>query len=425
MDRLPPIADIRRISQSLHMFDDVPVRVWLLLAIAATAYQPVQYLYRHWANSPSRRDITQPPEDLSWRTSSQFVRNLAILAALIALAGFIFTPAAAQMAQSPIFWPILMIGGGAWTLSTVPRGVVSGRIQPIVRGIDSTYARETQPKRFWASLVWNAVFGCLFIWLAFQMNDQASANALRDQCYDEKAANSPQQALSACNKLIEDADASQDVRAGHLAARGIVYHLLGDYHHAVSDYDEAIRLDPQKSSSFFNRGLIHQQLGDSRRAIADYTTAIQLQPNNADAYLNRGIVLADTGKVEDAVADFNRANELDPKDPRPLVNRGIIHVRNEDWASAEKQFQAARIIDPSNPLLLRGEALLFMRTGDMEAAVDRLNAALSHDPRDVWSVRMRAEAYWRLGEYEKSRADTDKLLHLSKGKDREQPARDN
>ena len=88
------------------MFDQVPVRVWLLIAIAAIAFTPTRYLYRYIAHSPSGRDITQPPPDLGWRKSGKFVRNLSIVAALLGLAIFIFTPTAEQFAQSPHFWPI-------------------------------------------------------------------------------------------------------------------------------------------------------------------------------------------------------------------------------------------------------------------------------------------------------------------------------
>jgi Tfp pilus assembly protein PilF len=368
------------------MFDQVPVRAWLLIAIAAVAYMPVRYICQHIAHSPSRRDITQPTEDLSWRTSGELIRSAGIVVALLGLAIFIFTPIAEQFAHSPRFFPVLMMCFGAWAISTVPKGFMTGRVQPFIKGFHETYERGTQPKRFWASLAWNALFGCLFIWLAFQPNKDAPEDSAWDQCFDEKNMSSPQEVRSACNKL-------------------------------VGKYNEAIRLTPNESSSYFNRALAYREIGDNRRALADFNAFIHLAPNDADAYLNRGLMFLDTDRFDEAIADFARAHELRSKDPWPLANRGIAYAWKNDRARAEKDFQAVRAIDPSNPVVLRGEALLGMNEGDMETAVSRLTEALNHDPDDAWSLNMRAMAYRALGEDAKARADTDRLTQLTKGKD--------
>ena len=112
------------------MFDDVPVRVWLLLLIAIVAWTPVRYVLRHFAHSPFRRDITQPPENLNWRLSGALTKNVAILFGLAALAFFIFTPAAVAFAQSPSFLPILMVGLAGFALWSVIRGFTSGVCPP-------------------------------------------------------------------------------------------------------------------------------------------------------------------------------------------------------------------------------------------------------------------------------------------------------
>jgi len=138
------------------MLPDVPVRVWLLIAFAAVAFRPFQYIIRHLTHSRSRRDITQPPVDLGWRTSAQFIRSASILAILIGLSIFIFTPAAEQFARSPALLPILLAGCGVWALFTVAKGLASGQIEPFIRGNYRTYERGAEPKRFWASLAWNS-----------------------------------------------------------------------------------------------------------------------------------------------------------------------------------------------------------------------------------------------------------------------------
>lgn len=393
---------------SFSMFDQVPVQVWLLIALAAVAWHPASYVYRHITHSPSRRDAAQPAEDLSWRTAGLLARSLVILALTIIAGIFIFLPIAERLASSPRFFPALAMCLGAWSLFTVLQGFAKGRIQPFLRGIYHTYKRETQPRRFWASVAWNSCFGCLFIWVAYQTNRQATA----DLCYNEPAVYSPEESLSACHQLIGNAD--RDHLPGLIAARGVAFHRRGDHRRAVAEYTEAIRLNPRDSYSHFNRGLIYEHMGDVEQAIADYSRAVRLRPEDSAAHLQRGLIFLDMNRLDDAVADFTRAHELKPNDAWPLANRGISYAWKNDQAAAERDFQAVRAIDRANPVLLRGEALLSINAGDMETAVERLTAALNQEPDNVWALRSRAAAYWKLGQFEKSRVDYAKMLKLTK-----------
>ena len=153
------------------MFDDIPTRAWLLIGIAAGAYAPVRYIYEHVAHSPARREITQAPENLDWRTSHQFARSSLILVALAAFAAFIFTPAAERFANSPSFFPVLLTAMAAWGLFTAAQSVFTGQIEPFVQGNFGPYDRETQPKRFWSSFAWSLMFSALCLWLAFGIPD--------------------------------------------------------------------------------------------------------------------------------------------------------------------------------------------------------------------------------------------------------------
>jgi tetratricopeptide (TPR) repeat protein len=391
------------------MFDAIPTQVWLLIAIAAAAFAPALYVYRHIQHSPRRRDITQPPEDLGWRTSGQLIRSSAFLAGLVTLTVFIFTPAAEKFARSPEFFPILMLGFSAFALLSVVNGFLKGRIEPLSRGALGPYERETQPKRFWASLSWNTILGGLFVWLAFVTIEQAD----EERCYDRQTVHTPQEELSACNELISRPGNTSEERADIFAARGYAYHRMGEYQKALADYDQAIGLDPADSYALYNRGLIYHRFGDRQRAIADYSASLKLRSDNAEGYLNRGLTFLDTGRLDEAIADFTRLHELEPDNQWALANRGIAYAWKQNVAAAERDFAAVTSIDPSNTVVLQGKALLSSQSGDIRAAVDHLTEALHLDPADAWSLRMRADLYWRLGEKEKSRDDDDRLLKLS------------
>jgi tetratricopeptide (TPR) repeat protein len=394
------------------MFDQVPVRVWLLITIAITAFAPARYVYRHIAASPSRRDITQPSGDLTWRTPTVLLRCLAALAVLGFLAMFIFTPTAEDFAKSPSFWPILIACMGLWAVYSVPRALITGQIEPFVRGFNDTYRRESQPKRFWASVVWNALLGAACVGLAYPAYKNFRDEVPEDRCYLPDKDISAQDRIAACNELIGRTGRSADRRADALAGRASGYFRIGDFRRSLADNSKAIELDPNASYLWFNRALIYDVVGDLPHAVADYDEAIRLDPDHADAHLNRGLIFADSGRFDAAIADLSKAHESDPKNVWALAGRGLAYAWKNNRLRAKADFNAARRIDPSNALTLRGEGLLAMNAGDMELAVQLLTESLKAEPNDRKTLALRADAYRFLDEFDKAKADHDRLEKL-------------
>jgi tetratricopeptide (TPR) repeat protein len=56
------------------------------------------------------------------------------------------------------------------------------------------------------------------------------------------------------------------------------YFALDDFHQAIRDFTEAIRLDPSFALAYHYRGLAYQETGDQRRNKADQEKAVRLDP---------------------------------------------------------------------------------------------------------------------------------------------------
>jgi tetratricopeptide (TPR) repeat protein len=72
--------------------------------------------------------------------------------------------------------------------------------------------------------------------------------------------------------------------------RGDAYSDKGDYKLAVTDYTQAVQLEPNYVSAYFKRGVIYAGWGELERALTDFDSAIQLfasdeLPHYADALL--------------------------------------------------------------------------------------------------------------------------------------------
>ena len=86
-----------------------------------------------------------------------------------------------------------------------------------------------------------------------------------------------------------------------------------EYDKAISDYAEAIRLNPNNAAIFANRGWAWLQEAEFDKAVADYTEAIRLNPKDSRAYCNRGWVQFQRGRLDKAIADCSEAIRREPK----------------------------------------------------------------------------------------------------------------
>jgi len=361
------------------------------------------------------RDISQAPESNAGQMSDQLWRFLPLAIMLVALPLLALTPIGKRLVQTPSFWSIAMVGLGAWTLFSVWRGLTKGRIEPFVRGVSSTYERETQPKRFWASVAWNSILGCFLLWVGSQMNGWDAAQPIRDRCYNQSSTYSPRDVISACDELIAGKVPLDGwTRADVLVDRGLAYRDLGQLARAVGDFDEAIRLKPHYPEAYFDRALAYQDLHHVTHALSDYGTAIQQNPKDSDSYFDRGLIYLDQYKFDEAIADLSRAHDLNPKDPWALANRGLAYAWKNDPVSAQSDFEIVKKTDPKNLVMIHGEAVLSINAGNLERAEDLLTTALKVNPRDSWSLQTRADAYQQAGDFAKAQADRDQLKQLAK-----------
>jgi tetratricopeptide (TPR) repeat protein len=84
----------------------------------------------------------------------------------------------------------------------------------------------------------------------------------------------------------EEATPSSD--AAFYLTRSGLHFRRGNFDQAITDCDEAIRLEPGKAHAYGQRGKAWAGKGDTDRALADYDAAIHLDPHNANLLREQG-----------------------------------------------------------------------------------------------------------------------------------------
>ena len=108
-----------------------------------------------------------------------------------------------------------------------------------------------------------------------------------------------------------------------LFAVGVSRAELGDLGHAITDLDEAIKLNPTVAKAYANRGEAYSAKREFDRAIADLDKAIKLDPAAGAAYSSRGTAYLFKGDYGRAIADCDEAIRRARGIPGPTTTAAI------------------------------------------------------------------------------------------------------
>ena len=72
----------------------------------------------------------------------------------------------------------------------------------------------------------------------------------------------------------------------------------GEYETAITNYNQALQINPNDADLYYKRGLAHYYLGDYETAIADYSQAIQINFKYAKSYNKRGLARYQLGNYK-------------------------------------------------------------------------------------------------------------------------------
>ena len=183
---------------------------------------------------------------------------------------------------------------------------------------------------------------------------------------------------------------------------GIAYDKIGMHREAISEFNEALRLDPGYVEVLNNIAVSYNRMGLVDEAIEKLEEAISFRPGYLEAHCNLGSIYASSGRFEEALSEFNVALSIDPESALAHNDLGNLYIEQEKFPEAILAFQEAVKLDPEYLPARTNLATLYTRQGRHEDALREFSEILRRDPELPEAYCGIGSAYYELGSFDRS-----------------------
>lgn len=175
---------------------------------------------------------------------------------------------------------------------------------------------------------------------------------------------------------------------------GDLYAHQKRYEESLSEYAEALRVDPEFVPALLSRGDVRLLLGQAAAALTDFDAAARLVPSSGAVHLKRGLAFEGAGKPEEAKAAYQKTLQLEPESVVALNNLAWLMLSSRgDLRQAEIYAKRAVELAPAVGGFRDSLAAIYRAQGRRDEAVQEYRRALELDP----SLTTSAEALRELG----------------------------
>lgn len=190
---------------------------------------------------------------------------------------------------------------------------------------------------------------------------------------------------------------SEQVKKGHS------YLNKGLYEKAIHEFDQVLgtasdRTDRltqlNRSHAYASRGEAYKKMKDLDKAISDFNQAIEINPSNVVFYMDRALAYYNQKSFDLAISDIDKALKLNTD--KELFSdlfaiRGISYLRKEDLNSAISDFDEAIKFNRENSSAYSGRAESYFYSKKYDEAWNDVRKArelgLQFDPRFIEDLK--------------------------------------
>jgi Tfp pilus assembly protein PilF len=188
--------------------------------------------------------------------------------------------------------------------------------------------------------------------------------------------------------------------------RGISAWKAGKLDEAISEHEEAVRLQPSLAQAHANLIILYgRQGGDAatRQAEAHYRTVVALNSNLGEVHYNYGVLLMEQHRADEAIDAFKHALLVNPHNASAHANLALLLEQRRDFTAAEAEYRLAIEDDPTSRANRFSLGRVLIALGRLNAAITVFETLQTQPPEDADTPRYRyalAAAHLRAGHRE-------------------------
>mgnify|MGYP001364737978 CR=1 FL=1 len=99
------------------------------------------------------------------------------------------------------------------------------------------------------------------------------------------------------------------------------------YSDAISNYNQAIKINSKSFKVFNNRGNALSKLNKLEEALLSYEKAIKINSNDIYAHIFKAHICSEQGKFEEALLSYKNAYYINPE--HPLLLGYIVNIKTK------------------------------------------------------------------------------------------------
>jgi superkiller protein 3 len=152
---------------------------------------------------------------------------------------------------------------------------------------------------------------------------------------------------------------------------------------AVERLSALLRPHADRDEAHFYLGLVADAKGDATEAASQYQVALKIDPNNSAAYNKLGLILSQDGKLDDAIRHYQKAIQLKPLNSGARFNLAVALMQRGNYGQAATELNEVLRANPHDAAahFCLGFTLLYSRRVD--EAIPKFREGLRYKPDDA------------------------------------------
>jgi tetratricopeptide (TPR) repeat protein len=180
---------------------------------------------------------------------------------------------------------------------------------------------------------------------------------------------------------------------------GCTYDAINDFDKAISNFNLAIKLEPNYVDALYNLAHTYQKMKKFNDAVTYYKKAIEIEPTYASAIYNIGYLYELLKEYNLAETYYNMTLGVNKNHAKSIGGLAGIAAQRGDLNESVKLYEQAIQIDSSIPELYFNLATVYYFLKDFNSAIKILKSAIELNPHYIEAYLKISGIYMQIGDY--------------------------